>query len=958
MSILRDQDALVVYRQELGAPVALTSVTVDRDANINFTSGETYTVDTENTGTDVNGEAAESTGTGLTLDILLVDGSITDTRIVDAGTGYKKNDVLTVVGGTGKVYAADVGFDGEVTLVYTQDAGSGYSVSKGFLNPVEAQGGTGSGLIVLPVITGGELATFTPVGTVFQPIQSDGDAVDYTVGDEIRFETAPGDVYATATVAYVNITGQSQSSGGAFRYDGEQLFDDVDERINHKFDTTPADIRVETVDFDRTDDTHKFEGDLTLQQEADPSVTSVITFQRSGAVDYVVDDYGYNFKVDSNEYDTSKTVDTQAEFNKKIYQKVQFIEDNIYFPRSENDTELNNESPRLHVDTQVKTLGTYNNVANDDYDKIPSYKDVTKVKEIADGNVIDIAELRNDLTNFETGGLIFKGNVNALNQVPLLADTSVGWFWVASEDYTDAELGDIEEGVTIAVREDGDDDKAFQYIYRTSYDGIFLALNNETDIPQVVKGTVEFDIAGAKEFSITDNGIPIFNLDASGGNFTQQIRFDARTEHISVYFHEDGNSVGSIVPDYNNHLLYYKLSNETLVGHQFYSGVKISPDSTSNTNPGILEITGKSPSDDVATAYIKLGYSNSSDSYIRYYRTNTVELETGTFQTEASLKLNAGSGDSYLSSNVDSAAADCSVSYAGLISEDSHITNKKYVDDEITAKIDETIDYIDEKADLSLGELNDVTLSNPSSGQVLTFHDDGTDQFWGTSKALTLNVADDTNTLTSDTWVRTQGNKFFIANDVANTDTFIVLSKGGTGTLIVTSEGEVTLAGNGEQNGFIATNPKHAVTKYVLDTELDSRETTIKEHVADGYVSKSGDVVKGKLYINLEQPQDSATNGFRINGRIRNSDGDVVTDILLKDYRRTASSQSPDYIAYYGEGGGSQEIINRKTMEKYVNDSVAAGSNVQVVAGTPSNIPLGKMWFDTTKNALFLKTSN
>ena len=488
MTTLRNTDALVVYRQELGVPVALTSVIVKDLSKFDFSSGETYTLETQNKNVDVDGNAVTSAGSGLTLDLLLVTGSISDSRIVDSGTGYQLNEVLTVDGGTGEVYVTNIGFLGEVLQVSTLNGGSGYTVQRGFLGKIEAQGGTGSGLEVLPVITGGEIAGLTPRGTDFQPILNESDVDEYLVGDQLRFETAPNEVYAEATVAYVSESGQGQAAGGPFRYEGNQLFTDVNALINDKFDTTPADLRVETVDFDRDNADHKFDGDLTLEVEDGTSVTSVITFQRPGAVDYVVDDYGYNFVGDTNVYDAS-VVGTQAEFNKKIYQKVQFIEDNIYAQRTDTDTELNNEVPRLTDATQTKTVGDYLNIPDNHYALVPSYTDVEQVNSIAEGNASDIADLRLELENFETGGLIFQGNVNQANQVPPIADVSVGWFWIASEDYTDNELGAIEEGAMIAVRDDVAD-KAFEIIIRTSYDGVFLKLNEDSLPYQTVQGDV------------------------------------------------------------------------------------------------------------------------------------------------------------------------------------------------------------------------------------------------------------------------------------------------------------------------------------------------------------------------------------------------------------------------------------------------------------------------------------
>ena len=82
----------------------------------------------------------------------------------------------------------------------------------------------------------------------------------------------------------------------------------------------------------------------------------------------------------------------------------------------------------------------------------------------------------------------------------------------------------------------------------------------------------------------------------------------------------------------------------------------------------------------------------------------------------------------------------------------------------------------------------------------------------------------------------------------------------------------------------------------------------------DRYVNKDGDVMTGKLTLN--QPRtDSNTNCFLINGRIEDNSGNLTDGILLKSYKRQNSSASSDYIAYYGQSGGANEVLNRKTAQ-------------------------------------------
>ena len=80
------------------------------------------------------------------------------------------------------------------------------------------------------------------------------------------------------------------------------------------------------------------------------------------------------------------------------------------------------------------------------------------------------------------------------------------------------------------------------------------------------------------------------------------------------------------------------------------------------------------------------------------------------------------------------------------------------------------------------------------------------------------------------------------------------------------------------------------------------------------YLPLSGGTLTGRLTI--EQPRtDSNTNCFVIKGRIRDNSNNLNEAILLKSYKRQNSSSSSDYIAYYGESGGDNELLNRKTAQ-------------------------------------------
>ena len=100
------------------------------------------------------------------------------------------------------------------------------------------------------------------------------------------------------------------------------------------------------------------------------------------------------------------------------------------------------------------------------------------------------------------------------------------------------------------------------------------------------------------------------------------------------------------------------------------------------------------------------------------------------------------------------------------------------------------------------------------------------------------------------------------------------------------------------------------VQNYV-GTQIDA----IPDVNLDGYLPLTGGTLTGRLTI--EQPRtDSNTNCFVIKGRIRDDSNNLTEGILLKSYKRQNSSSSADYLAYYGESGGGNELLNRKTAQE------------------------------------------
>ena len=100
------------------------------------------------------------------------------------------------------------------------------------------------------------------------------------------------------------------------------------------------------------------------------------------------------------------------------------------------------------------------------------------------------------------------------------------------------------------------------------------------------------------------------------------------------------------------------------------------------------------------------------------------------------------------------------------------------------------------------------------------------------------------------------------------------------------------------------------VQNYV-GTQIDA----IPDVNLDGYLPLAGGTMTGRLTI--EQPRtDSNTNCFVVKGRIKDDSNNLTEGILLKSYKRQNSSSSADYLAYYGESGGGNELLNRKTAQE------------------------------------------
>ena len=88
----------------------------------------------------------------------------------------------------------------------------------------------------------------------------------------------------------------------------------------------------------------------------------------------------------------------------------------------------------------------------------------------------------------------------------------------------------------------------------------------------------------------------------------------------------------------------------------------------------------------------------------------------------------------------------------------------------------------------------------------------------------------------------------------------------------------------------------------------------LDESKLDEYLPLTGGDLSGKLTVRKIR-EDRNTIAMSILGQVRDNDNAIINDVLFKSYQREIGSPQADYIAYYGSGGGANEILNRKTAQ-------------------------------------------
>jgi hypothetical protein len=98
----------------------------------------------------------------------------------------------------------------------------------------------------------------------------------------------------------------------------------------------------------------------------------------------------------------------------------------------------------------------------------------------------------------------------------------------------------------------------------------------------------------------------------------------------------------------------------------------------------------------------------------------------------------------------------------------------------------------------------------------------------------------------------------------------------------------------------------------------------------DEYLPLTGGDLSGKLTVRKIR-EDRNTVSMSILGQVRDTDNAIINDVLFKSYQREIGSPQADYVAYYGSGGGANEILNRKTAQAELASKaqVEAGETIQ-----------------------------
>lgn len=284
MTTIKNEHLLSVYVPEVGTPHSLniifpTTLTPEvlQTGSLSCNTTSTGNFDDAGVETPISGPI----GVGLSVDIRIIDGEVTDIERVSAkGAGYSPNEIVEVDfqvdngGNKAKVVVAEVDEFGGVVDLTIINSGDTYSIESGFVDTLQLKNNAGDSLDLRIEISSSDFLSIEVVSTVnISPTEF------ATVGDNLEVVDSLGNVCCEVVVATVNKT----FSGGIHKYSGEKLIDDVKEIISEE---APP-IVTENVDYDPSGG-FDVQGDITYDK-----TDGKLTFHRTAPFDRILTDDFY-----------------------------------------------------------------------------------------------------------------------------------------------------------------------------------------------------------------------------------------------------------------------------------------------------------------------------------------------------------------------------------------------------------------------------------------------------------------------------------------------------------------------------------------------------------------------------------------------------------------------------------------------------------------------------------------
>ncbi len=400
MTILQSQDLFLVYKPETGIPSTLKADGVDA-ALIDKTTGEIYSSSGVPNNTKLSVSSDEETylslGKELELDIKIRSGSIVDMAIVNRGSGFIADEIFVIEGGnaTGRVLTVDDTGAVLTAEMYLNDGGEGYQVHDGLVTdfpfghhdvlmdtvpPLE--GGLSEGNFVDFVLVDGNVQLLATTGSQ-QKFPRDVTSLsnEFTVGETLHVladKTRSGE-HLDVIVAAV----EDSSSGGSAKFTVDQLKSDVQ---GWSAEITPT-LSVTT---ELNDGVNKG-GGLSYDDTTGNFTYTQPDITQTDVEVTLTEDFGFSY--DNDGVATTETITTQDKLNQLLLQRIEFLENNLYAPTSEDV--INHLNPRLNHNTVARN----NNPEYTSYSEVATRADVEALKGYLTSTLSSIAALDTLLDN-------------------------------------------------------------------------------------------------------------------------------------------------------------------------------------------------------------------------------------------------------------------------------------------------------------------------------------------------------------------------------------------------------------------------------------------------------------------------------------------------------------------------------------------------------------------------------